>query len=154
MGEGWYGTCPPHAERVVAMMMCRQRVAATKIDSPVMAVSGRHLRLEHGKVCGTETRWIGDQHILQFLSRWHTQTGDVAMMHTGGEKSIGARGSGTISAGHGTVRMLHDAKSCHPTTHPNRKTSSPYQISNQLRQSFIEIVVPALRCRTKPQLIL
>ena len=29
-------------------------VAATKIDSPLMAVSGRHLRLEHGKVCDTD----------------------------------------------------------------------------------------------------
>jgi hypothetical protein len=70
VGERWYGTCPPHAERVVAMMMCRQRVAATKIDSPVMAVSGRHLRLEHGKVCTDE-----DQHILHRvgthkLARW------------------------------------------------------------------------------------
>jgi len=38
----------------VAMMMCRQRVAATKIDLPLMAVSDRHLRLEHGKVCDTD----------------------------------------------------------------------------------------------------
>jgi len=35
-------------------MMCRQRVAATKIDLPLMAVSDRHLRLEHGKVCDTD----------------------------------------------------------------------------------------------------
>ena len=54
IGERCYGTCPPHAERVVAMMMCRQRVAATKIDLPLMAVSDRHLRLEHGKVCDTD----------------------------------------------------------------------------------------------------
>jgi len=52
VGERCCGTCPPHAERVVAMMMWRQRVAATKIDSPLMAVSGRHLRLEHEGVRG------------------------------------------------------------------------------------------------------
>jgi hypothetical protein len=149
VGERWYGTCPPHAERVVAMMMCRQRVAATKIDSPVMAVSGRHLRLEHGKVCDTD-EVDGDPHILQFLSRWHTQTGEVAMMHRW-EEIDQREGSGTRSAGHGTVRVLHDAKSCHPTTQPPTPTAirphlTRFQI--QMRQLFIEIVVPALRCRT------
>ena len=44
-------------------------VAATKIDSPLMAVSGRHLRLEHGKVCDRRGGWvINTLNILQFLS--------------------------------------------------------------------------------------
>jgi hypothetical protein len=126
--------------------MWRQRVAATKIDSPLMVVSGRHAwdSVRHRR---------GDEHIVQFLSPAHT-TGDVAMMHTGGEKSISARDR---------VRDLRDmarvacftmnANSCHTTSQPptpTRNSSSPIQIK-QLRQSFIEIVVPALRswCRTK-----
>ena len=133
VGERCYGTCPPHAERVAAMMMCRQRVAATKIDSPVMAVSGRHLRLEHGKVCDTD-EVDGDPHILQFLSRWHTQTGEVAMMHTAAEKSIGARDRvrdlrGMARFACFTTRKVATQPPNHPPQ-PQPRTSSPYQISN------------------------
>jgi len=100
----------------VAVMMCRQRVAATKIDSPLMAVSGRHLRLEHGKACDTDE--VGDQHILNFSRLSHT-TGDVAMTHTGGEKSSSARDRVRDLRGMARVACFTmNANSCHPTTQP------------------------------------
>jgi len=89
----------------VAKMMSRQRVAATKIDSPLTAVS------DGGG--GFVSSWEG---ILQFLLA-HT-TGDVAMMHTGGEKSFSARDRVRDLRGMARVAFFTmNANSSHPTTH-------------------------------------
>jgi hypothetical protein len=125
------------------MMMWRQRVAATKIDSPLMAVSGRHLRLEDGKVCDTdEGGWV--------INTFCNQFSRLAQMHTGGEKSISARDRVRDLRGMvGVACFTMNANSCHPTTHhPPQPAIRPHPFTDfnqlQLRQSFIEIVVPAL----------
>jgi len=52
------------------------------------------------------------------FSPWHTQTADVAMMHTGGGEIVQREGSGARSAGHGTGRVLHDEREKLPPNHP------------------------------------
>jgi len=78
--------------------------------------------------------------ILQFLLAH--RTGDVATMHTCGEKSFSARDRVRDLRGMARVACFTmNAKSSHPTTHHPHH----HRFEIQLRQSFIEIVVPALR---------
>jgi len=84
--------------------MCRQRVAATKIDSPLMVVSGGHVRLE--RVRATQR---SSTNFCYFSRLAHTnwRRGDDA--YRWGEIDQ-LEGSGTRSAGHGTGRMLHNER--------------------------------------------
>jgi len=72
-------------------------------------------------------------------------------MHTGGEKSISARDRVRDLRGMvGVARFTMNANSCHSTTHhPPQPAIRPHPFTDfnqlQLRQSFIKIVVPALR---------
>jgi hypothetical protein len=84
------------------MMMCRQRVAATKIDTPLTVWKGGA-----GKVC----------EVLQFLLAH--RTGDVATMHTGGEKSFSARDRVRDLRGMARVACFTmNANSSHPPPTP------------------------------------
>jgi hypothetical protein len=89
-------------------------------------------------------RWEGVRGILQFLLAH--RTGDVAMMHTGGEKSFSARDRVRDLRGMARVACFTmNANSSHPTTTTHTNQQFVHRFEIQLRQSFIEIVVPALR---------
>jgi hypothetical protein len=135
------------------MMMWRQRVAATKIDSPLMAVSGRHL--EDGKVCDTDDvggrgGWVINTFFALSLI-WHRCTQVRRNSISARDRVRDLRGMAGVAC------FTMNANRCHPTTQPppqppNHLPPNPQlvlhpgiSIQIQLRQSFIEIVLPALR---------
>ena len=100
-------------------MMCRQRVAATKIDLPLMVVSGGHVRLE--RVRATQR---SSTNFCYFSRLAHTnwRRGDDA--NVGKNRSARGIGYEICGAWQGSrasqrTRIVATQPPNHPTTHPN-----------------------------------
>jgi hypothetical protein len=119
--------------RVVGMTVGAQRQGTTRTGGGA-----------HGR------NWIGDSSGREMLPTTCGACGghddEPAACHTGGEKSFSARDRVRDLRGMARVACFTmNANSCHPTTHHSPQPAIRLTHSLQLRQSFVEIVVPALR---------